>query len=109
MAAGFLAATVLRCRWRLELTPEALIHHTMGRAERFEWKRMGPLTMKLAPLSTLLFVRTFWFAYPLDAARNLEERASTLIGRRLLCVFGDKSPSETIAEIEAWRALRVKA
>jgi hypothetical protein len=53
-----------------------------------------------------LFVRTFWFAYPLDGARTLEEHASALIGRRLLCVFGDKSPADTIADIEAWRVLR---
>jgi len=109
LAAGLLAATVLRRRWRLELTPEALIHHTMARTERFEWTRMGPLTLKRAPVSDLLFVRTFWFAYPLDAARTLEEHASTMIGRRLLCVFGDKSPRDTIQEIEAWRALYVRA
>ncbi|MEJ0023608.1 MAG: hypothetical protein WDN76_09395 [Alphaproteobacteria bacterium] len=105
-AAG--AAWLMRNRWRLELTPEGLIHRTLGRTERFEWARMGPLTMKRAPLSDLLFVRAFWFAYPLDGAHSLEEHAAKLIGRRLLCVFGDRPPKETIKIIEDWRALYSK-
>jgi hypothetical protein len=99
------AAYLARHRWRLELTPQALIHHTLGRSERFEWVRMGPLTMAPGPVSDLLFVRTFWFAYPLDGARSLEEQAAKLIGRRILCIFGDRSPRETIRIIEDWRAL----
>lgn len=106
-AAGI--AYLVRDRWRLELTPAALIHHTLARAETFEWARMGPLTMKPAPISDLLFVRTFWFAFPLDGARNLEEHAARLIGRRLLCVFGDRPPQETIRIIEHWRALHAPA
>jgi hypothetical protein len=106
--AGAGAAYLVRHRWRLELTPEALIHHTLARRETFEWARMGPLSIKQAPLSDLLFVRTFWFAYPLDGARSLEEHVANLIGRRILCVFGDRSPPETIKQIEEWRALHVK-
>jgi hypothetical protein len=103
--AGAGAAWLARHRWRLELTPEALIHHTLGRSERFEWKRMGPLTMKQAPLSDLLFVRTFWFAYPVGNAMSMQEHVTKLIGRRILCVFGDRAPKDTIKIIEDWRAL----
>lgn len=103
-AAAF-AAGLIRERWRLELTPDALVHHTLGRSERFDWARMGPLEMKRAPISDLLFLRTFWFVYPLDTPRSIEERGAQLIGRRVLCVFGDHAPPETIRQIEAWRAL----
>lgn len=103
-AAAF-ASALMRERWRLELTADALIHHTLGRTERFEWTRMGPLEMRSAPLPAILFVRSFWFAFPLDAPRALEERAGKFLGRRILCVFGDLSPAETIKQIEDWRAL----
>ena len=99
------ATGLMRERWRLELTPDALIHHTLGRSERFEWTRMGPLQLASAPLPAMLFVRTFWFAYPLDEARALDERARKLLGARILCVFGDLSPQETIKQIEDWRVL----
>lgn len=100
-----LAAAAVRERWRLELTQDALVHHTLGRRERFEWARMGPLELKAAPFLDRVLVRTFWFAFPLDAPRGVEERVAGLIGRRILCVFGDHSASETIQQIEAWRAL----
>jgi hypothetical protein len=106
--AALLAATVLRGLWRLELTSEALTHHTLGRTERMEWTRMGPLMLKPAPLPEPLIVRTFWFVYPTDEPRDLMERATKLTGKRILCIFGDKSTKETIAEIEAWRALYVR-
>lgn len=93
------AAGLMRERWRLELTKDALVHHTLGRTERFEWKRMGPVQIASAPLPAVLFVRTFWFAFPLD------ERVGKILGRRILCVFGDRSPAETIKQIEDWRAL----
>ncbi|GAM99948.1 hypothetical protein U91I_03606 [alpha proteobacterium U9-1i] len=102
-AAG--AAGLMRERWRLELTADALVHHTLGRAERFEWARMGPLTIAPSPLPSFLFVQTFWFAFPLDAPRALEERASQMLGRRILCVFGDLPARETTKRIEEWRAL----
>ena len=105
---GALAAGLMRERWRLELTPEALIHHTLGRTERFEWVQMGPLDVKPAPLPALLFVRTLWFDYPLDAPHSAEERATKLLGRRILSVFGDHSASETVKQIEAWRALNAR-
>ena len=73
-AAAF-AAGLIRERWRLELTPDALVHHTLGRSERFDWARMGPLEMKRAPISDLLFLRTFWFVYPLDTPRSIENAA----------------------------------
>jgi hypothetical protein len=103
-----LAAGLMRERWRLELTAEALVHHTLGRTERFAWSRMGPLEIKLAPLPGLLFVRTLWFAYPLDTANGAEERATKLLGRRILCVFGDHTARELVEHIEAWRALNAR-
>jgi hypothetical protein len=106
--AAALAAGLMRERWRLELTPEAFIHHTLGRSERFEWSRMGQIEMKPAPLPDILFVRTFWFAYPLDAPHNVEERAMKLLGRRILCVFGDHGARETIRQIDEWRALNAR-
>lgn len=105
-AAG--AAALMRGRWRLELTPDALIHHTLGRSERFEWTRMGPVSLRAGPLPSWLFVSTFWFAFPLDAPRRVEERASALIGRRILAVFGDHSAAETIGQIAAWRTQIVR-
>jgi hypothetical protein len=101
-------AALLRDRWRLELTPDALVHRTLGATETFAWTRMGPIEVAPAPLPAQLLVRTFRFAYPLDAARTAQERASRALGRRLLCVFGDQSAAETIKTIEAWRALHVK-
>jgi hypothetical protein len=106
LAAG--AAGLVRDKWRLELTPDAMIHHAIGRSEVFLWARMGPLQLKAAHIAELLFVRTFWFAFPIDAPQTLSERSSQLIGRRILCVFGDHSARETIQRIEDWRALYAK-
>jgi hypothetical protein len=105
IAAAF-ATALMREQWRLELTGDALIHHTLGRRERFEWRRMGPIELTPAPVVELIVGRTFWFAFPLDAPRTAEERASAFTGRRILCVFGDLPPIDTIAQIEAWRTLR---
>jgi hypothetical protein len=101
-AAG--AAGLMGAHWRLELTREALIHHTLGGAERFEWARMGPIGVKRARGLGALFVSTFWFAYPLDAPRSIKEHGAKIIGRRLLCVFGERSTAETVRLIEDWRA-----
>jgi len=102
-------SALLRDRWRIELTPEALIHKTLGATETFEWARMGPIKLAPAPLPAQLLVRTFHFAYPLVAARTVQERTARVLGRRLLCVFGDQSPAETIETIAAWRTLHAKA
>jgi hypothetical protein len=74
------------------------------RTERFEWSRMGPITLAPAPLDVIL-QPTFWFAYPVDVPSGLAKHGRKVLGRRILCVFGDLGPLETIAEIEAWRAL----
>lgn len=92
-----------RRRWRLELTPTELIHHTLGRTERYDFARMGPLEVKGAPLPEPLAVKTLWFAWPIDAAQGLDQHASQLIGRRVLAVFGDHSAAETARIIEDWR------
>lgn len=104
--AAAMGASLVRDRWRLELTPEALIHKTLGATETFEWRRMGAIELAPAPLPAQIFVRTFRFPYPLDA-RTPQEHAARALGRRLLCVFGDQSPADTIKSIEAWRALYV--
>lgn len=106
--AGAIAAAFIRDRWRLELTPDALIHKTLGATETFPWSRMGPLELHPAPLLSRLFVRTFWFAYPIDAPQTLQEHGAKLLGRRLLCVFGDLPAAETISTIETWRALHAR-
>lgn len=103
------ASGLMRERWRLELTPDALIHQTLGRREVFAWRRMGPLHLRAAPLAELLLGPTFWFAFPLDGPRSLEERGSVVTGRRLLCVFGDLDARETMAQIEAWRRVHATA
>lgn len=103
-----LAAALMRDRWRLELTPNALIHKTLGATETFPWSRMGPLELRPAPLLLRLFARTFWFTYPIDAPQTLQERGARFLGRRLLCVFGDLPAAETIDTIEKWRALHAR-
>lgn len=95
----------VRRRWRLEVTPEALLHHTLTRTERFEWARMGPVETRCLHVVHLPMARTLWFPYPLDAPRTVEERITARLGRRLLPVFGDRSARETAAELERWRAL----
>jgi hypothetical protein len=103
--AAAIAASFMRERWRLELTPTALIHRTLGVTETFEWSRMGPIELRSAPFALSMFVRTFWFAFPTDAPTTVQEHGARLIGRRLLCVFGDLSPTETVDTLEQWRAL----
>lgn len=103
-----IAAAFVRNRWRLDLTPDALVHKTLGFTEVFEWKRMGPIELRPSPLPEPLLVRTFWFAYPTDAPQTLQERGTSLLGRRLLCVFGDQSAAETIEAIESWRRLNAR-
>ena len=56
-------AFVLRDRWWLELTPDALIHHALLREERFAWERMGPVELRFQRIMHLPLARTFWFAY----------------------------------------------
>ena len=95
-----------RGRWRLEFTPEALVHHTLGRTERFEWPRMGPVEVAWVRVGHLPVARTFRFAYPVDDARTLPEQVTSRFGRRLLPIFGDRPLREQAALIEAWRGLR---
>jgi hypothetical protein len=99
-----MAAYFIGRRWRLELTPDALIHHTLARREVFPWGRMGQLEIKRGPL-VLLFTPFLWFPFPTDGATNVSEHASKLIGRRLLLVFGDHSAKEILKQIEDWREL----
>lgn len=102
--AAALIAGLMRDRWRLELTATALVHRTLGFTETFEWRHMGPLHVKPAPILSI-FLQTLWFAYPIDAPQTLQQRGARLLGRRLLLVFGDHSAAETIKMIEDWRTL----
>ena len=95
-----------RRRWRLEFTPEALLHHTLGRTERFEWPRMGPVEVAWVHLGHLPVARTFRFAYPVDDPHTLAEQVTSRLGRRLLPIFGDRPIREQAALIELWRGRR---
>ena len=97
-----------RRRWRLEFTPEALLHHTLGRTERFEWPRMGPVELAWVRVGHLPVARTFRFAYPVDDPHTLAEQVTSRFGRRLLPIFGDRPISEQAALIELWRGLRTE-
>lgn len=86
-----------RRRWRLELTPTALVHHTLGRSERFEWDRMGEIAVDGVPGLDLISPSTLRFAYS----------GGGVIGRRLLCVFGDGGARRLKREIDDYRRLHV--
>lgn len=91
-----------RRKWRLELTPGALIHHTLARTETFEWSLMGPMGVSRIVGLDLVSPSTLHFAY---AAPGLLGAAGQLIGRRLLCVFGDGGTDRLLREIEDYRRL----
>ncbi len=102
----FLATGLLwtfgRRRWRLELTPTALVHHTLGRTERFEWDRMGEIAIDGVPGLDLISPSTLRFAY---SGGGIESAVGDLIGRRLLCVFGDGGARRLKREIGDYRRL----
>ena len=106
----FLATGLLwafgRRRWRLELTPQAMIHHTLGRTERFEWAKMGEMRIDTVPGLGLVSPSTLHFVY---RGAGLEGAVGALIGRRVLCVFGDGGGKRLLREIEAWRKLHARA
>lgn len=95
----------VRRRWRLEVTPEALLHHTLTRTERYEWARMGPVGARWIHVGHVPVARTLWFPYPTDAPRTVEERITARLGRRLLPVFGDRPLQATAEQLEQWRGL----
>jgi len=102
------AATALlwsfgRRRWRLELTPTALVHHTLGRSERFEWDRMGEIAVDGVPGLDLVSPSTLRFAY--SGGGRVEAVVSGAIGSRLLCVFGDGGARRLKREIDDYRRL----
>lgn len=103
----FLATGLLwsfgRRRWRLELTPTALIHHTLGRTEHFEWDRMGEIAIDGVPGLDLISPSTLRFAY--TGGGGIESAVSGVIGRRLLCVFGDGGARRLKREIGDYRRL----
>jgi hypothetical protein len=89
-------------RWRLELTPEALIHHTLGRTERFEWSRMGEMTVSRVPVLDLVSPSTLHFAY---RGEGVSGTVGAVLGRRLLSVFGDGGGDRLLRHIEDYRKL----
>ena len=97
-----------RDRWRLEVTPDALVHRTLGRTESFAWTRMGPVGVAWVRVGHLPVARSLWFAYPTDTPRTAAEQISARLGRRLLPVFGDRSLKESAAELETWRVMLVQ-
>lgn len=91
-----------RRKWRLELTPTALIHHTVGRTEVFDWALTGPIGVSRVPGLDLVAPSTLHFAY---AGPGLLGPAGQVIGRRLLCVFGDGGTDRLVREINDYRRL----
>jgi hypothetical protein len=91
-----------RRRWRLELTPTALIHHTLGRTESFDWARMGPIGVSRVIGLDLVSPSTLHFSY---AGEGLAGVAGQLVGRRLLSVFGDGGARRLLRQIEDYRRL----
>lgn len=91
-----------RRRWRLELTPTALIHHTLGRTEVLEWRRMGPIAVSAVPGLDLVSPSTLHFAY---AGEGLEGAVGQVLGKRLLSVFGDGGVKRLVGQIEDYRRL----
>jgi hypothetical protein len=86
----------------LEATPQALIHHTLGRTERFDWRAMGAFEVHGLPLPGWFGIRTLRFAYPVAPDGSGP-------ARRVLLVFGDQSGVETAATLERFRQLYVHA
>jgi len=105
-AIPFLASGLLwtfgRRRWRLELTRTGLIHHTLGRAEVLEWRRMGPIGVSAVPGLDLVSPSTLHFTY---AAGGVEGAVTAVIGKRLLSVFGDGGVKRLARQIEDYRRL----
>lgn len=102
VATGLLWAMARR-RWRLEVTPEALIHHTLGRTERFDWRAIANFEVRGLPLPHMVGPRILRFTYPAAAADGAGPP------RTLMLVFGDQSPTETAITLERFRALYAKA
>ncbi len=98
-----------RGRWRLEFTDTALVDHTLGRSERFEWPRMGLVHVGWVHVGHLPVARALRFAYPVDDPHTLAEQVTSRFGRTLLPIFGDRPLGEQAALIELWRGLRTEA
>ncbi|MFA7262375.1 MAG: hypothetical protein WC068_05075 [Caulobacter sp.] len=88
-----------RRRWRLELTPTALIHHTLGRTEVFDWALTGPIGVSRVFGLDLVSPSTLHFAYAGGGPTG------KVLGRRLLCVFGDGGTDRLLRQIEDYRRL----
>jgi hypothetical protein len=91
-----------RRRGRLELTPTAMVHHTLGRTERFAWDRIGEMKISGAPGLDLVAPATLHFAYRGEGVGGM---VGGLIGRRVLCVFGDGGGRRLLREINDYRRL----
>ncbi|MDQ0465097.1 hypothetical protein QO010_002881 [Caulobacter ginsengisoli] len=89
---------IARRDWRLEAIPHGLIHHTLGRTERFDWRAMGPFTVKGLPIGP----KVLEFPYPAQADGSGPPR-------RLLLVFGDQSGAQTAVTLERFRRLYLRA
>ena len=91
-----------RRRWRVELTQAELVHHTLGRTERYDFARMGEVRVSKAPLPEPIAIRTVSFVWPVepDGSASIGAR---LVERRILGVFGDGPTRRLAEEIELWR------
>ena len=96
-----------RGRWKLEITPDAMIQHGFGRSERFEWRRMGPVGVGWITVFHVPVVRTLTFLHPTDAPATLAQQVTSRFGRRIPAIYGDRSAKATAELIESWRKLYV--
>ena len=94
-----------RDRWKLEITADALLHHTLLKTERYEWRRMGPVETHWQHVIHVPLMKTLWFRFPTDTPHGVTEQITSRIGRRLLPIFGDRSLRETAELLESWRKL----
>ena len=94
-----------RDRWKLEVTPEALVQHGFLRSERFEWRRMGPVGVGWIDVFHIPVVRTLTFLHPTDAPTTLAQQVTSRFGRRIPAIYGDRSARATAEMIEGWRKL----
>jgi hypothetical protein len=108
-------ARLVQDRWRLEITSNGLVHHTLAGAELFEWSRMGPVALKgRGPHG---FFSALVFAFPVDNDARLGftpgadgpgELIAKYIGRSILAIFGAMKPRDLAAYVEAQRVAHIR-
>lgn len=89
--------------WCLELTSDALLHHTLWRHEVFDWKDMGPIGLGKVTLLGPLGIKVAEFSYRPSQAGPVRGVIGQMMPRRILLVFGDVDAEITVDLLEEWR------